>query len=129
MKRLLMLGALLLVIFSLNGCFIFLTNLGSTVEYIARLNGVPGLASMKITINDENGDPKTFNNVTVSAFGTIEWSYNFVVTDTFIAFVEADGDDVFSDNVQVEIRVDDSTKKIVTSFSLPYVATASLTVD
>jgi len=124
-----MAGVLVLVLSSLSGCFIFLGSLGTKVEYIARLNGFPGVATMDITINDENGDPKTINNVTASAFGTVEWSYSFVVTDTFIAFVEANGDDTFSDNVQVEIKVDDSTRKISTAFSFPYEVSASMSVD
>ncbi len=122
-----MLGVLVLVLSSLSGCFIFL-NLGTKVEYIARLEGFPGLANMDIVVNDENGDPKTFNNVTVSAFGTVEWSYNFVVTDTFFAAIDANGDDAFTDTIQVEIRVDDSTSRISTAASLPYEVSALVTV-
>ena len=123
MKRLLMLGALLLAVLSMSGCFLIVGDAWTRdIEYVARNdNFIPG-DTMDITINDENGHTATFSNVAAA-----EWRRSFTVSNmaSFLAFVQAQGPDIMT----VEIRVDGSTRTTATDAAGPlFVASASLLV-
>ncbi len=126
MKRVLMAGALALLVMSASGCFLIIGDeWSSDIEYIARLDGSPG-ATMDITINNQDGEPETYDNISSS-----EWRSTFSVSgfDKYWAAIQADGDNLLSDSVQVEIRVDGVTREIVTALSSPYIAEAAVLVD
>jgi len=101
MKRILMLGALLLLLIGLGGCSLVSDK---DVQYIVTQDAGNTLT---ITIVNDNGDLEVQPTVT-----TASWSTSFKVSgsEPFLAFVQVEGSSALAYTVDAEIRVDGSTR-------------------